>query len=101
MRHLARVLVGPKVVEAFEHGSGTFKHGFTYQAHPVATAAGNAVLDYIESHNLFARVVPAAETLRSQLLLRCFPIATSATSAGLGLLVGIEFVRDKSSANAV
>lgn len=93
---LGGVLVGPNVVEAFEHGSGAFKHGFTYQAHPVAAAAGNAVLDYIQSHNLFARVAPAAETLRSQLA----PLQSHrhvGEIRGLGLLLGIEFVRDKSA----
>ena len=35
---LGAVLVAPHVVEAFERGSGAFQHGFTYQAHPVATA---------------------------------------------------------------
>src|SRR5208282_3660669 len=60
---LGAVLVARNVVEAFEKGTGAFKHGFTYQAHPVVTAAGNAVMDYIETHNLFARVAPAAESL--------------------------------------
>src|SRR5207249_9523313 len=41
---LGAVLVSARVVEAFERGSGAFMHGFTYQAHPVSTAAGNAVL---------------------------------------------------------
>ena len=53
---LAGVLVAPHVVEAFEKGTGAFMHGFTYQAHPVATAAGNAVFDYLEAHKLFERV---------------------------------------------
>src|SRR5438445_1235860 len=60
---LGAVLVSPRVVEAFERGSGAFQHGFTYQAHPVTTAAANAVLDYIVSRNLFERVQPAAEEL--------------------------------------
>jgi len=91
---LGAVLVVRNVVEAFENGSGAFKHGFTYQAHPVATAAGNAVLDYIEAHNLFARVSPAAETLRTAL----DPLRSHrhvGEMRGLGLLLGIEFVRDK------
>ena len=46
---LGAVLVSARVVEAFERGSGIFQHGFTYQAHPVSTAAGNAVLDYLEA----------------------------------------------------
>jgi adenosylmethionine-8-amino-7-oxononanoate aminotransferase len=93
---LGAVLVTSHVVEAFESGSGTFKHGFTYQAHPVATAAGNAVLDYLEAHNLFARVTPAAEKLRADLA----PLQSHrhvGEIRGLGLLVGIEFVRDKST----
>src|SRR5467141_52537 len=60
---LGAVLVAPRVVEAFQRGSGTFQHGFTYQAHPVTTAAGNTVLDYIELRNLFDRVQPTAEIL--------------------------------------
>jgi adenosylmethionine-8-amino-7-oxononanoate aminotransferase len=93
---LGAVLVAPNVVGAFENGTGAFKHGFTYQAHPVATAAGNAVLDYIESHNLFGRVAPAALALCNALA----PLLSHrhiGDVRGLGLLVGVEFVRDKST----
>ena len=93
---LGAVLIAPRVVEAFERGSGAFQHGFTYQAHPVATAAGDAVLDHIESHNLFARVQPAAELLRKELAaLESHP--NVGEIRGLGLLLGIEFVRNKST----
>jgi adenosylmethionine-8-amino-7-oxononanoate aminotransferase len=93
---LGAVLVAPRVVEAFERGSGAFQHGFTYQAHPVATAAGNAVLDYIESHNLFDRVQPAAEILRTELsVLQSHPHVGDIR--GLGLLLGIEFVKNKAT----
>jgi adenosylmethionine-8-amino-7-oxononanoate aminotransferase len=91
---LGAVLVASNIVAAFENGSGAFQHGFTYQAHPVAAAAGNAVLDYIESHQLFARVVPAAEALRAALA----PLQSHhhvGEIRGLGLLFGIEFVCDK------
>jgi len=93
---LGAVLVAPHVVAAFERGSGAFQHGFTYQAHPVATAAGNAVLDYIESHKLFERVWPASENLRASLV----PLLSHphvGEIRGLGLLLGIEFVKDKST----
>src|SRR5713226_832094 len=93
---LGAVLVSKRVVDAFETGSGVFQHGFTYQAHPVATAAGNAVLDYIEQHSLFARVSPAGETLRAALA----PLASHKNVGdirGLGLLLGVEFVKDKAA----
>lgn len=93
---LGAVLVARNVVEGFENGSGAFKHGFTYQAHPVAAAAGNAVLDYIEAHNLFARVPATAERLRADLA-SLQNHAHVGEIRGLGLLVGVEFVRDKST----
>jgi hypothetical protein len=93
---LGAVLVSARVVAAFERGSGAFQHGFTYQAHPVATVAGNAVLDYIEQRNLFDAVPRAGEILRKELsLLQNHPRVGEIR--GLGLLLGIEFVKNKSS----
>lgn len=93
---LGAVLVSPRVVAAFEQGSGAFHHGFTYQAHPVATAAGNAVLDYIEANNLFDRLHPAAEILRKELIaLESHPHVGEIR--GLGLLLGVEFVKNKAT----
>jgi adenosylmethionine-8-amino-7-oxononanoate aminotransferase len=91
---LGAVLVSRKVVEAFDRGTGAFQHGFTYQAHPVATAAGNAVLDFIESQRLFERVPSTAQQLRSHMKqLESHPHVGEIR--GLGLLLGIEFVKDK------
>jgi adenosylmethionine-8-amino-7-oxononanoate aminotransferase len=93
---LGAVLVSARVVEAFERGSGIFQHGFTYQAHPVCTAAGNAVLDYLEAHNLFERVATISKTLRDDLEpLRSHP--NVGDIRGMGLLIGVEFVKDKTS----
>jgi adenosylmethionine-8-amino-7-oxononanoate aminotransferase len=93
---LGAVLIAPSLVDAFARGSGAFQHGFTYQAHPVATAAGNAVLDYAESQKLYDRVDPAAAILRAELSsLESHP--NVGEIRGLGLLLGIEFVRNKST----
>ncbi len=93
---LGAVLVSARVVEAFERGSGAFMHGFTYQAHPVCMAAGNAVLDYLEAHKLFERVSPAGKNLRDVLApLQSHPHVGDIR--GLGLLIGVEFVKDKST----
>ncbi len=93
---LGAVLVAPHVAEAYEKGTAAFMHGFTYQSHPVCTAAGNAVFDYLEAHKLFDRVIPAGETLRKALA----PLAVHANVGqvrGLGLLQAVEFVKDKST----
>ena len=93
---LGAVLVAPNVAEAFAAGSGIFKHGFTYQAHPVAMAASHAVLDILERERLFDRVTPAGQMLRRALE----PLAASPVVGdirGLGLLLGVEFVRDRAT----
>ena len=93
---LGAVLVSSRIVGAFQRGSGAFQHGFTYQAHPVATAAGNAVLDYVESQKFCDRVESAAKILRNELSsLESHP--NVGEIRGLGLLLGIEFVKNKST----
>jgi adenosylmethionine-8-amino-7-oxononanoate aminotransferase len=93
---LGAVLVSPRLVDAFEKGTASFMHGFTYQAHPVATAAGNAVFDYLEMRELFGRVAPAGEMLRKALSsLESHPHVGQVR--GLGLLQGVEFVKDKTT----
>jgi adenosylmethionine-8-amino-7-oxononanoate aminotransferase len=93
---LGAVLVSARVVEAFARGSGAFMHGFTYQAHPVSTAAGNAVLDYLEAHSFFDCVGPAGRNLRNALsTLESHPHVGDIR--GLGLLLCVEFVKDKST----
>jgi len=91
---LGAVLVSPRLVEAFEKGTAAFMHGFTYQAHPVATAAGNAVFDYLEAHSLFERVTPTGQTLRKALA-ALESHAHVGQVRGLGLLQGVEFVKDE------
>jgi len=91
---LGAVLVSAAVADVFAKGSGSFQHGFTYQAHPVSTAAGNAVLDCLEQQRLLERVAPAAMQLRKALApLDLHPHVGEIR--GLGLLLGIEFVNDK------
>jgi adenosylmethionine-8-amino-7-oxononanoate aminotransferase len=90
---LGAVVAGPRVVEAIEKGTGAFQHGFTYQNHPVAMAAGNAVLDVLEEQQLFARVAPAGREFFAALqALKQHPNVGDVR--GLGLLAAVEFVKD-------
>ncbi len=91
---LGAVIASGHVAEAISKGTGTFLHGFTYDAHPVAAAAGNAVLDYIEREKLFAAVDPAGRELCAALEpLKRFSVVGDVR--GMGLLFGVELVRDK------
>src|SRR3982075_2907460 len=59
---LGAVIASTKVVDAIAGGSGTFLHGFTYNAHPISLAAGRAVLKYLQTRKL----VEAADSDRLQ-----------------------------------
>jgi adenosylmethionine-8-amino-7-oxononanoate aminotransferase len=90
---LGAVIVTGRIASAIEKGSGNFLHGFTYSGHPVCAAAGLAVLDYIAKRDLFAQVAPKGEELRRALSpLRESPMVGDIR--GMGLLLGIEFVKD-------
>jgi adenosylmethionine-8-amino-7-oxononanoate aminotransferase len=94
---LGAVLVSADVADTFVRGSGRFVHGFTYSAHPVAAAAGLAVLDYIQQKRLFDRVAPAGAELGRALEALRADSAIIGDVRGLGLLWGIEFVRERES----
>jgi adenosylmethionine-8-amino-7-oxononanoate aminotransferase len=98
---LGAVIASKKVVDAFAKGSGAFLHGFTYNAHPICLAAGRAVLGIIRAQKL----VEAADSNRPgttasklheslQSLLDREPVGDI---RGIGMLMGIEFVADKST----
>jgi adenosylmethionine-8-amino-7-oxononanoate aminotransferase len=90
---LGAVIAAGHVAEAISHGTGAFLHGFTYNAHPVAAAVGNAVLDYLEREGLFARVEPIGQELGAALeTLKRFSVVGDVR--GMGLLFGVELVRD-------
>jgi 4-aminobutyrate aminotransferase len=65
----------------------------TFGGNPVATAAGNAVLDYVLDHNLQGNAHRVGAILREGLrsALRDVPIV--AEVRGKGLMLGVEFVR--------
>jgi adenosylmethionine-8-amino-7-oxononanoate aminotransferase len=98
---LGAVIANAKVCEAIASGTGAFLHGFTYNAHPVALAAGHAVLKRLRSHNLVDaanETIPAsaAANLKSRLqeLWRCESVGDV---RGIGLLWAVEFVANRKS----
>jgi 4-aminobutyrate--pyruvate transaminase len=75
---------------------GTFGHGFTYSAHPVAAAVAVETLKIYEERNIVAHVRRVAPTFAKRLkLLRDHPLVGEAV--GVGLLGGVELVADKAA----
>ncbi len=98
---LGAVIVSQKVVEAIAAGSGAFLHGFTYNAHPVAVAAGRAVLGYLKKHNLVEAADATREGSPAKMLRKALDglldLAWVGDVRGIGLLLGVEFVQDRAS----
>jgi hypothetical protein len=98
---LGAVIASPKVVDAIADGSGSFVHGFTYNAHPVSLAAGRAVLSYVKSHALVEAADSALESSTAMLLRRALESLRDSEAVGdvrgIGLLWGVEFVVDRTS----
>lgn len=98
---LGAVIASKKVVDAIALGSGSFRHGFTYNAHPVSLAVGRAVLSYLQKHKLVAAADSSREgTVAAKLgmtLGNLSKLDEVGDVRGIGLLWGVEFVADKAS----
>jgi putrescine---pyruvate transaminase len=91
---LSGVMISRDLHETLKTQKGTFAHGFTYSGHPVACAVALANLRIIEAERLVERVAEAGRRLLPQLMkLKRHPIVGDVR--GVGLLAGIEFVRDQ------
>ena len=64
---IGSVLVGAKVFDAFDRGSGLFQHGHTYMGHPLACAAALAVQRVIRRDGLLDNVRRQGEHLARRL----------------------------------
>lgn len=75
---------------------GTFGHGFTYSAHPVAAAVAIETLKIYEERNIVAHVRRVAPRFLKRLrALNEHPLVGEAE--GVGLLGGVEIVADKAA----
>jgi adenosylmethionine-8-amino-7-oxononanoate aminotransferase len=92
---LGVVIVRDKIIRAFEDSGTLFAHGFTFDSHPVACAAGLAVLRIIQRDRLVANAAVQGEHLFARLrdLAEREPLIGDVR--GKGLLAGIEIVADR------
>lgn len=80
---------------AFENGSGEFRHGQTYNSHPIACAAALAVQGVIREEGLLERVCRLGVYLRDALVARLGQHPNVGDIRGRGLLQAIELVADR------
>ncbi len=92
---IGAMLCTRKIYEAIETGTGFFQHGHTYLGHPVAAAAGVAVLTQIQEHDLLSCVQRQGRTLMAALHGALGQHAHVGDIRGRGLFQGIELVADR------
>lgn len=83
------------IYDAIKAGSGFFQHGHTYLGHPVATAAGLAVVQKILDHNLVARSAAQGKKLSAALHEHFGQHPHVGDIRGRGLFQAIELVADR------
>lgn len=93
---ISALLVNGRVYDAIADNSakyGTFGHGYTYTAHPVAAAVALETLKIYEERDIVGRVRALAPKFRAHLdRLKASPIVGDIRQ--IGLIAGIEFVAD-------
>lgn len=95
---LSAVLVSDKVWQVLLEGSakyGSFGHGYTYSAHPLAAAAAMKNLDIIERDGLIAEVARKGELLHRMLHDEFADHPNVAEIRGRGLMAAVEFVESR------
>ena len=92
---LSAVGVRSEHFETVQRGSGTFMHGGTYSHHPVAAAAGSAVVRILEEEKLVQRVAEMGSTLGGLLKDHLADHPHVGDVRGIGFMWGVELVRDK------
>jgi len=86
---IGAVLAKDFVASAFEPGD----HGSTFGGNPLATAAGNAVLDIYENENLIEKSNKMGKLFKNKLTdLQCKYPDKIKEIRGYGLLIGIELI---------
>lgn len=93
---LGAMIARDDIVEAVM-GAGGFIHGFTYAGNPLACAAGCAVLEQIEAHDLIGNAARMGDRLADRLngLMQRYPLIGDVR--GKGLLMAFELMADRGS----
>ncbi|WP_213289573.1 aspartate aminotransferase family protein [Bradyrhizobium sp. sGM-13] len=94
---IGAMLAGGRIVDAIRDGSGVFKHGHTYLAHPLACAAALEVQRVIDDEQLLDRVKDLGRQLERRLTERFGNHRHVGDIRGRGLFQAIELVADRST----
>ena len=94
---LGAVIARDEIIDVLARHDANFAAGHTYTANPLSTAIGVAVLKYLRDHNLVENSRVQGERLLAKItaLMDRHPIIGDVR--GKGLMVGLEFVKDRAT----
>ncbi|KRR23625.1 aspartate aminotransferase family protein [Bradyrhizobium retamae] len=92
---IGAMLAGGRIVDAIRDGSGVFKHGHTYLAHPLACAAALEVQRVIDDEQLLDRIKDLGRQFERRLTERFGNHRHVGDIRGRGLFQAIELVADR------
>jgi adenosylmethionine-8-amino-7-oxononanoate aminotransferase len=94
---IGAMLAGAGIIDRIRRGSGSFQHGHTYLAHPIACAAALEVQRIIAEEKLLERVRDLGRHLERRLTERFGNHRHVGDIRGRGLFQAIELVADRGS----
>lgn len=74
---------------------GSFGHGFTYSAHPIAAAAGLKNIEIMEQENLIGNAAETGAYFQEQLRTHFAEHPLVGEVRGIGLIAAVDFTNDK------
>lgn len=92
---IGAMLCSSDIYAAIENGSGFFQHGHTYIGHPVAAAAGLAVVKALLGRGLIEQADQKGQKLKDMLTKRFGQHPYIGDIRGKGLFLGLEIVEDR------
>jgi|TARA_B110000971_G_scaffold147686_1_gene150886 adenosylmethionine-8-amino-7-oxononanoate aminotransferase len=92
---IGAMLCSKKIYDTIGSGSGFFQHGHTYMGHPVACAAGLAVVRAILDRNLLESIKKRSDQLFNALKIKFGSHPNIGDIRGRGLFIGLELVKDR------
>ncbi len=94
---LAAVGITKKVYEGMAEKNGNYPPGFSWSGNPLGAAVNVAVMKYLREHDLVENCRKMGDYLRQQLREKIGHHPIVGDIRGLGLLVGVELVKDKNT----
>ena len=92
--------VSDSIADAMDASSEPFMHAYTYSTHPIGSAIACAMIDLIEREDFPGQAAEKGQRLMQNLQSALGDHPHVGDIRGLGLLAGVEYVKDKATKEA-